>query len=188
MNPSIKLNFAVIGFNAALFLLLIEKFNSNLLTFCAAIFMLVSTFYCMKSVAGFTDAIQKNKRGVNRIDPKPLFEKAGRFYAKGAAFMAAGAFCIFLAWLIYGTNSTLNNKTEPEKQTSSTTSAEKKALDEEQNIQSTYLFKPGAVLTHTHCMGCVEEHVFIGWSGAGLRGFPPRQAVGLSSICENRRS
>ena len=103
MNPSIKLNFVVIGFNATLFLLLIEKFDSNILTVFAVTFIFVSIIYCMKSVVGFSGATQKNRRGLNRTDPKPLFDSAGKLYAKGVAYLVAAVFCIFLTWLIYGT-------------------------------------------------------------------------------------
>lgn len=34
--------------------------------------------------------------------------------------------------------------------------------------------KPGDVLTHTGCMGCLFEHEFLGWDGTWMRGRPTR--------------
>ncbi len=32
--------------------------------------------------------------------------------------------------------------------------------------------KVGDVLTHTRCMGCLEEHIFTGWDGEWMCGDP----------------
>lgn len=44
------------------------------------------------------------------------------------------------------------------------------------DIIKTYL-KAGDVITHTRCMGCVEEHVFTGYDGIALCGFPTRDTM-----------
>lgn len=36
------------------------------------------------------------------------------------------------------------------------------------------LVKPGDVLTHTRCMGIIEEHEFTSWSGKWMCGIPTR--------------
>lgn len=41
------------------------------------------------------------------------------------------------------------------------------------------LIKLGDTLTHTRCMGCVEEHVYIGDDGYWLRGKPCKDTIRL---------
>lgn len=40
--------------------------------------------------------------------------------------------------------------------------------------------KPGDTITHTRCMGCVEEHIYLGKDvGPWLRGKPTRDTIRL---------
>lgn len=42
--------------------------------------------------------------------------------------------------------------------------------------------KQGDVLTHTRCMGCLEEHAFIGWDGIWLVGIPTKDTMKFGDL------
>lgn len=44
------------------------------------------------------------------------------------------------------------------------------------------LLKAGDVLTHTRCMGCLEEHIFIGWDGLWMVGIPTKDTMLLGNL------
>lgn len=47
--------------------------------------------------------------------------------------------------------------------------------------------KQGVVITHTRCMGCIEEHEFSGWDGPWICGVPTKDTFKLSGS-KGRRS
>lgn len=48
------------------------------------------------------------------------------------------------------------------------------------------LIKEGDVITHTRCIGCVEEHVFTRMKGRWLCGIPTRDTMILSQMTGRR--
>lgn len=47
--------------------------------------------------------------------------------------------------------------------------------------------KPGVVLTHARCMGCVEEHVYTGKDGIWLCGYPTVDTYKMSKMDGKRK-
>lgn len=60
--------------------------------------------------------------------------------------------------------------------------AEKLAAVRQQADHLRTLLKEGDVLTHTRCMGCLEEHSFIGWDGLWIVGIPTKDTMRLSDL------
>jgi hypothetical protein len=50
------------------------------------------------------------------------------------------------------------------------------------------LIREGDVITHTRCMGCVEEHVFTRMNGRWLCGIPTRDTKIISRMSGKRKN
>lgn len=49
------------------------------------------------------------------------------------------------------------------------------------------LVKPGDILTHTRCLGCLEEHVFDGYDGAWMCGWPTADTKRVAGVSQRSR-
>jgi hypothetical protein len=54
----------------------------------------------------------------------------------------------------------------------------RRKIDEAMAVMGKHL-RPGVVLTHTRCMGCIEEHVYTGVDGIWLCGYPTRDTFAM---------
>lgn len=49
------------------------------------------------------------------------------------------------------------------------------------------LVKRGDILTHARCLGCIEEHIFDGYDGAWMCGWPTADTKRLAGVSQRSR-